>query len=182
MVQANAVTKSYRRLIQLGVDIPSIKSLKPTDHLEIEIPHFRNPDFKPWLAMVLSIVAVVTAFVAVMKASDDTQLRAAYAAQSETVKELSAEVQDLSQDVATLKGYSEGQAKALTVAVPVKPGASAVPAGSFSVSIPLRVVPFKDVKPDEWNSPVPSLKPPPKPVSLPSFEELKGEKTATPKK
>jgi len=154
------------------VDTPSIKSLKPTDQLEIEIPSFRHPDFRPWLAMVLSVVSVVLSVLTWMKMQDDTQARKAYEAQSKAVKELSGQVQDLSQDLAVLRGYSEGQAKSLTVAVPVKPGASAVPAGSFSVSIPLRVVPFKDVKPDEWTSSVPSPRPPLKPVIIPDYGDL----------
>jgi hypothetical protein len=154
------------------VDTPSIKSLKPTDQLEIEIPHFRHPDFRPWLAMVLSVVSFVVSVLTWMRMQDDSQLRTAYEAQSKAVKELSGQVQDLSQELAVLRGYSEGQAKSLTVAVPVKPGATAVPAGSFSVSIPLRVVPFKDVKPDEWTSPVPSPRPTLKPVIIPDYGEL----------
>lgn len=154
------------------MDTPSIKSLKPTDSLEIEIPHFRHPDFRPWAAMVLSTLSVVVSVLTWMKMQDDSQLKAAYEAQSKAVKELSGQVQDLNQDLAVLRGYSEGQAKALTVAVPVKPGASAVPAGSFSVSIPLRVVPFKDVKPDEWTSSVPSPRPALKPVTMPDYADL----------
>lgn len=160
------------------MDSTSVKSLKPTDQLEIEIPHFRHPDFRPWLAMVLSTLSIVMSVLTLLRAHDDTQLRAAYEAQSRAVRELSGQVQDLGQDLAVLRGYSEGQAKSLTVAVPMKQGATAVPAGSFSVSIPLRVVPFKDVKPDEWTVPVPAPRPVLKPVVIPDYGDL--GKPATP--
>jgi hypothetical protein len=59
------------------------------------------------------------------------------------------------------------------VAVPVKPGELAVPASSFSVQVPVRIVPFKDVKPDEWTAPVPAPRPALKPVTAPSYDDLK---------
>jgi len=154
------------------MDSTSVKSLKPTDHLEIEIPHFRNPDFKPWLAMVVSVASLLTSVFALVVARDDSKAREAYEAQSKSVKDLSQQVQDLHHEIGVLRGYTEGQSKSLTVAVPVKPGSSAVPAGSFNVQIPLRVVPFKDVKPDEWTAPVPAARPALKPVVVPEFDSL----------
>jgi hypothetical protein len=154
------------------MDSTSVKSLKPTDQIEIEIPHFRHPDFRPWLAMILSILSVVVSAVALLHGQNDGEAKAAYEAQSRAVMELSLQNQELSLELAVLRGYAEGQSKSLTVAVPVKPGASAVPAGSFSVQIPLRVVPFKDVQPDEWTAPVPKPRPALKPVTLPEFDSL----------
>lgn len=150
-----------------------MKSLKPTDQLEIEIPHYHHPGFKPWLAMVLSFVSIAVSVVTWIRAQDDSQVKTAYEAQSKAVKELSLQNQELSLEIAVLRGYSEGQAKSLTVAVPVKPGASAIPAASFSVQIPMRVVPFKDVKPDEWTAPVPAPRPTLKPVTIPDYADLK---------
>ncbi len=151
-----------------------MKSLKPTDHLEIEIPHFRHPDFRPWFAMVMSTIAVIASVAAVVLASsqDDSKQRAAYEAQQKSVQELSLQVQALSLELAILRGYSEGQAKALTVAVPVKPGSSATPAGSFNVQVPITLKPVKDVKPDEWTAPVPAAHPALKPVTLPDYDSL----------
>lgn len=162
-----------------------MKSLKPTDQLEIEIPNFRSPDFRPWFAMVMATLAVIISVVAVVLAlsQDDSKQRAAYEAQQKAVQELSLQVQALSLELAILRGYSEGQGKALTVAVPVKPGASATPAGAFSVQVPITLKPVKDVRPDEWTAPVPAPHPTLKPVSLPDYESLgKEEKPAEKKK
>lgn len=145
--------------------------------IEFEIPHFRSPDFRPWFAMVMSTVALIVSIVAYVIAQDDSNVKRAYEAQTKSVKDLSQQVQDLHQEVGALRGYAEGQAKSLTVAVPVKPGASAVPASSFNVQIPMRVVPFKDVKPDEWTSPVPVARPALKPVEVPAWDTLKKDAT-----
>lgn len=149
-----------------------MKSLKPTDQLEIEIPHFRSPDFRPWFAMVMSTVAVIASVAAVMLALDDSRQRAAYEAQSRSVQELSLQNQALSLEIAILRGYAEGQGKAITVAVPVKPGSSATPAGAFSVQVPIALKPVKDVRPDEWTAPVPAPHPTLRPVSLPEYDSL----------
>lgn len=149
-----------------------MKSLKPTDQLEIEIPHFRSPDFRPWFAMVMSTVAVIASIAAVMLALDDSRQRAAYEAQSRSVQELSLQNQALSLEIAILRGYAEGQGKAITVAVPVKPGSSATPAGAFSVQVPIALKPVKDVRPDEWTAPVPAPHPTLRPVSLPEYDSL----------
>lgn len=162
-----------------------MKSLKPTDQLEIEIPHFRSPDFRPWFAMVMATLAVMASVVAVVLASsrDDSKQRAAYEAQQKSVQELSLQVQALSLEIAVLRGYAEGQGKAITVAVPVKPGASATPAGAFSVQVPIMLKPVKDVKPDEWTAPVPAPHPTMRPVSMPDYDSLgKDEKHAEKKK
>lgn len=167
------------------MDSTSVKSLKPTDQLEIEIPSFRSPDFRPWFAMVLAAISVIASTFAVVIASshDDSKQRVAYEAQRKSVQELSLQVQALSLEIAILRGYAEGQGKALTVAVPVKPGASATPAGAFSVQVPIVLKPVKDVKPDEWSVPVPAAHPALKPVSLPDYDSLgKDEKPAEKKK
>lgn len=149
-----------------------MKSLKPTDHLEIEIPHFRSPDFRPWFAMVMATAAVIASVIAVMIALDDSKQRAAYEAQSRAVQELSLQNQALSLELNLLRGYAEGQGKAITVAVPVKPGSSATPAGAFSVQVPIALKPVKDVKPDEWTAPVPAPHPALRPVAVPSYDSL----------
>lgn len=147
-------------------------SFKATDRIDIEIPHFKSPDFKPWLATVLSVLSVLMSMAAFAHAQDDTRMREAYEAQSKALKELSQQVQDLHHEVGVLRGYAEGQSKSLTVAVPVKPGSTAAPSGTFSVQIPMHVVPFKDVRPDEWTAPVPAARPVVKPVEVPAWEAL----------
>jgi hypothetical protein len=149
-----------------------MKSLKPTDQVEIEIPSFRSPDFRPWFAMVMSTVAVILSVIGFVHGQDDGEARAAYEAQSKSVQELSLQVQALSLEIAILRGYAEGQSKSITVAVPVKPGSSATPAGAFSVQVPIHLIPVKDVKPDEWSAPVPAPHPTMKPVTMPPFESL----------
>jgi hypothetical protein len=124
--------------------------------------------------MVMATLAVIASVIAVVIAAshDDSKQRAAYEAQSKSVQELSLQVQALSLEIAVLRGYVEGQGKAITVAVPVKPGASATPAGAFSVSVPIALKPVKDVKPDEWTAPVPAPHPTLKPVSMPDYDSL----------